>query len=126
MDVMEVTEVKQIPKGVCNRNQSCKDLQRHPTYLTDSGHDFILDKIKHRDTIEYARDMGVDNNEECFTLSIINEVDSLGPLYDVMNVTNTLEGETYNFLMGIVEPIFLISASIKFSLLRRFLNSLLA
>ena len=53
MDVMEVTEVKQIPRIVSNRNQASKDLQRHPRCLTDSDNDFILDKIKRIDTIEY-------------------------------------------------------------------------
>ena len=39
------------PKSVCNIKQACKDMQRNPIYLTDSYHDHIIDKIKHRDTI---------------------------------------------------------------------------
>ena len=48
---MGVTELKQTPKGVCNRNQSRKDLQINTIRLTEYYHDFILDDIKCRDTI---------------------------------------------------------------------------
>ena len=53
-NVMTVTEVKDA-KSVCNKNQSHKAIQRHPIFLTDSYHDFILDEIKSRETIEYDR-----------------------------------------------------------------------
>ena len=53
LDVMEVTEVKQIPKSVCSINQACKALKRCPICITDLYHDFILDKIKRRHNIQY-------------------------------------------------------------------------
>ena len=59
---MKVTEVKQIPYSVCNRNQQQKDLQRHPICITESDHEFILNEIKCRYTIEYERDMSVYSN----------------------------------------------------------------
>ena len=49
--VITVTKVKK-PKLFCNKNQSCKDIQRSPVCLTESDHDIILDEIKHRDTIK--------------------------------------------------------------------------
>ena len=61
LNVMEVTDVKQTPNSVCNRNHAHKSLQRHHICLTDSGHDFILDEIQRRDNIEYDRDMTVEN-----------------------------------------------------------------
>ena len=64
MDVMAVTEAKQRPKSVCNRNKSHMDLQRHPICLTYSDHDYISDKIKHRDAIEYEKDRIFDYKEE--------------------------------------------------------------
>ena len=64
MNVMSVTEVKQIPNSVCNRNKSCKALKRRPIFLIDSDHDFILDKIKRRDTIKYERGIRVDDNDD--------------------------------------------------------------
>ena len=40
---MALTESKQIPKNICNRNQSSKALQIRPICINDSDHDFILD-----------------------------------------------------------------------------------
>ena len=56
---MEVTKLKQIPKSVCNRNQSRKALQRRSIRITDSDHDFIIDEIKRRYNIEYGGYMSV-------------------------------------------------------------------
>ena len=53
LDVMSVTEVKQIPRILCNINQAHKALQRCPIRLTDSNHYQIIDEMKHRDTFEY-------------------------------------------------------------------------
>ena len=61
LNVLEVTDVKQTPNSVCNRNHAHKVLQRHHICLTDSGHDFILDEIQRRDNIEYDGDMTVEN-----------------------------------------------------------------
>ena len=61
---MELTEAKQIPKIVYNIYQAREALKRYHICLTDSDNDFILDEIICRDTIEYERNMSVDNNEE--------------------------------------------------------------
>ena len=50
-----------------NRNQACKDINRHNICLTDSDHDFILDEIRHRDTIEYQKYMSIDDKDDQFT-----------------------------------------------------------
>ena len=50
-------EVEKIFKIICNKIQASKSVQRNPLCLTESNHDFILDKIKFRDTNEYDRDM---------------------------------------------------------------------
>ena len=60
MDVMAVTDMKQIPSIVCKRNQPRKAIKSHTICLPDSDHDFILDGIKRKDTIEYERDMSID------------------------------------------------------------------
>ena len=59
LDVMTVTEVKIIPKSVCNRTQSRKAIKRRTICLTDSDHDYTIYKIKHRDTIKYEKKMSV-------------------------------------------------------------------
>ena len=51
-----------ITNSVWNRNQSHKSLQKHYIRLTDSDHYHIIDEIKRRDTVEYQRDMSVDDN----------------------------------------------------------------
>ena len=67
LDVMKVTEVKQIHKSVWNRNQSHKAIQGYPICLTDSDHDFILDEIKCRDKHKYDKYISIDNKEYWFT-----------------------------------------------------------
>ena len=54
---------KKMPKIICNKNQARKAIQMSTICLTDSDHDFILDKIKLRDTIEYKRKTSID--ERC-------------------------------------------------------------
>ena len=63
---MSVSELKQIPNNVCNRNQSLNALQRHSIHITDSDNDFILDEIKRWYTIEYEIDMSVYDEEYYF------------------------------------------------------------
>ena len=46
---------KKILKSVCNKDQAWKAKKMSPICLTDSYNDFILDKIKIRDTIEYEK-----------------------------------------------------------------------
>ena len=60
---MAVTKAKRITKSSCNINQTHRDLQCNTIFITDSDNDFILDKIKIRDTIEYERNMSVDDNK---------------------------------------------------------------
>ena len=48
MDIMAVTEVKQITNSLCNRNQANKDLQRRPICINDSDNDFSISGIKLR------------------------------------------------------------------------------
>ena len=62
LDVMTVNELKQIPNIVCNRNQARKSIQRRTICLIESDNDYILDKIKLRETIEYERKMSVDES----------------------------------------------------------------
>ena len=59
MDVIAVTEVKQLLKSVCNTNQARKDIKRCTICLTDSDHDYVIDEIKHGDTIGYEIKMSV-------------------------------------------------------------------
>ena len=59
MDLMAGTDLKQIPKSVCNRNQAHKYLQRHLISVTDSDHKYILGKIKPSYSIECSRDISV-------------------------------------------------------------------
>ena len=66
LDVISVSELKQIPNNVCNRNQALNDLQRHYIHITDSDNDFIFDEIKRRYTIEYEIDMSVYDEEYYF------------------------------------------------------------
>ena len=47
---MTVTWVKQIPKSICNRNQSHKAIKRRPICLTGYYYDYIIDEIKRTDT----------------------------------------------------------------------------
>ena len=67
LDIMEVTDTKQIPKGVCNINQSRKALQRNPIHITESDFDFILYIIKRRDTSKYEIYITVDDHDKYFT-----------------------------------------------------------
>ena len=45
----------------CNINQAGKAIHRRPIRLTDSDHNFILDKIKRRYTIESNRKKSLDD-----------------------------------------------------------------
>ena len=68
LDVMRVTEVKK-PKHVCNRNQAHNTIQSHTMCLTDSSHDYIFNKIKRRDTIEYERKLAL--------MMVVNDCNSI-------------------------------------------------
>ena len=64
MYLMAVTEVKQMPKSECNRNQAHKYFKKHNICITDSDHDFVIGEIKRRYTIEYEKEIIVYDNEE--------------------------------------------------------------
>ena len=53
LDIIVVKCIHNIPRIVCNRNQSCHGLQRCPICLIESDHGYIIDEIVHRDKIEY-------------------------------------------------------------------------
>ena len=67
MDVISVTELKQIPKSVLNRKQSHKAIQRNTICINDYDCGFIINEIKHIYTIKYERDMSVDDKDYYFT-----------------------------------------------------------
>ena len=50
--VITVTKVKKL-RSVCKKNQTQKVIHRIPIWLIESDHDFILDEIKIKYTIEY-------------------------------------------------------------------------
>ena len=58
---MAVNEVKQIPNNVYNINQYHKALKRRHICLTHTNCGVICDEIKRRYTIEYERDVSVDD-----------------------------------------------------------------
>ena len=64
IDVVVVKYVHGIPRSVCNRNQTKQASQRHPIYLTDPDHDYILDKVEHKEKIDYEIYISVDGDEE--------------------------------------------------------------
>ena len=59
MYLMEVTEVKYIPKSVYNKTHMLKSIQGHNICLTISDHDYILDGIKRRGEIKYERNINL-------------------------------------------------------------------
>ena len=56
-------------KGVCSKNQAHKAIQGSPICLTDSDHDFILDKIKLIDTI--ANERKINGDERCEWIKLV-------------------------------------------------------
>ena len=60
---MVVKGVYAITRSVCNRNQEKLTLQRHPICLTDSDHDYIIDKIGRREKNYYERNISVEDDE---------------------------------------------------------------
>ena len=56
---MVVKDVRDIPRNVCNINQAKHALQIHTIFMTDSDHNYILEEIECRDTIEYKINISV-------------------------------------------------------------------
>ena len=63
IDVMAVKYIDDINTSVSNRNQQKKALKLHPICLTESDHDYIVDKFLHRDKIEYEKNISVEDDE---------------------------------------------------------------
>ena len=61
---MAVKDKHSITKSICNRNNAKQDLLKHHICLTDSNHDFIFEKIEHKDKIELEINLRDDGNEE--------------------------------------------------------------
>ena len=61
---MAVKHVHDIPRIICNRNQTKQNLQRHPVCLTDSDHEYILEEIEYRYKIEYEPNINNYGDEE--------------------------------------------------------------
>ena len=51
LDVIAITYIHDIPNSVCNRTQEKKSISRHPSCLTDSDYNYILEKIDFWDKI---------------------------------------------------------------------------
>ena len=64
LNVVSVKYVHDIPKIVCNRNNSKQALQKHPICLTDCDNDYILGEIEHRDKIDLEINSRDDGDEE--------------------------------------------------------------
>ena len=46
LDVVRITDVKEISRTVCNRTQVRKSIQRHPIFITYSDYDYISNEIE--------------------------------------------------------------------------------
>ena len=72
LDVIAVTEVQDIPKSVFNITQAHNDIQDNNSCLTDSDYDYIVDKIKWRNKIDYEININVKNDVESVVLILFN------------------------------------------------------
>ena len=44
-----VADVKNTPKHICNKTQEHKAIQKHPKFITDTEHDYIIYEINQRE-----------------------------------------------------------------------------
>ena len=51
LDVIIIIYVKDISKKLCSRNESKKEIQRHPIIMTDADYNYILDEIERREIL---------------------------------------------------------------------------
>ena len=65
---MAVKDVHDITKSIYNINHAKQALRKHYICLTDSDHDYFLDKIKHRDKIALEFVLRDDGHEGYFLL----------------------------------------------------------
>ena len=61
---MEVKDVHDITRSVCNRNKAKQSFQKHPICLNESDINYILKVIEYRDKTDYERNLNVDGDEE--------------------------------------------------------------
>ena len=61
LDVSLVKDVARIPRSFYNISQAREALPRFPTCITDTYHDYILDKITRICQIEFKRQIEIDN-----------------------------------------------------------------
>ena len=64
LDVVEITDVHDIPKKNCNRIQATKSIQRHPICLIDAEYDYLLDEKECKDKIYFKSTVSVKRDEE--------------------------------------------------------------
>ena len=57
IDVKIISDMKDIPKIIFTRTQAHKDIQKHPIYITDTDHDYIIDEIKQRRGVFHERNI---------------------------------------------------------------------
>ena len=53
LDVSVINNVSDIPRSICNKKKGVQAVQRHPIFIYDADHDYILYKMDRRDHIEY-------------------------------------------------------------------------
>ena len=56
-----IKNVADIPGIICNKKQALEDVQIQPICISDTDHDYILDKIECRYIIEYERQIHNDD-----------------------------------------------------------------
>ena len=54
-DVSVIEDVTDISSIVCNKKQARQYFQRHPIFISDADHNYILYEIVCHDNIEYER-----------------------------------------------------------------------
>ena len=64
LDVFIITDIKDIPKTVCNRIQAKTFIQRHHICMTDADYDYILDENEHQDKIKFVQNVSGYRNKE--------------------------------------------------------------
>ena len=55
IEVSDIKNVAVINIIICNKKQARQAVHRQPIFISDSEHDYILEKIERRDYIEYER-----------------------------------------------------------------------
>ena len=53
LDVITIRYVQYIPKNICNRIKSKQSIQRHPSIMTDTDYNYILDEIERHEKLSF-------------------------------------------------------------------------